>query len=83
MIDPQHIRFAEQAASAAHSGSPVVVEAVGRIFGLSGADRDQLVSTGVPPWAFFALGITAGIVAGVRLQRKWPEAMPSLISGEK
>lgn len=78
MINPAQIR---EYAKAAESGSPALVHAVGRVFGLGQAERDALSKGAVPGWVLVTLGITAGFVAGVQVYRRWPSKVPAFVKG--
>jgi hypothetical protein len=81
MQQPNYIDYAGHVARAASDGSPAVVKAAGRLLGLGAEERDALARDGVPGWAWAVIGVGAGIVAGVRIYRRWPNKVPKLISG--
>lgn len=70
-----------QVAHAAQHGSPIVLEAAGRLLGLGEAERGALAAGRVPGWLWATLGLGAGVVIGVRAYRKWPTKFPKVISG--
>jgi|GEM_PF-2340943 len=61
-----------QLGSVAKNGSPLLVNSLGRLFGLGQEEQQALVKGEFPRWAVFALGIGAGVIAGVLVQRKFP-----------
>jgi len=81
MIDAGHIEYAERAVNAASSGSPAIVEAIGRLYGLAQAERDALSKGSLPGWLWAAVGIGVGVIVGARIQKAWPHKVPKLISG--
>lgn len=83
MIDPTKIDYGQVAQVAQH-GSPVIMQAVGRVFGLGPEERMALAGDGfgVPTWAWVVLGAGAGFIVGVRVYKKWPRSMPKLIAGD-
>jgi hypothetical protein len=65
-------------------GSPVLLQALGRLYGLGPAERAALGqngSGGVPAWAWVAIGLAAGFVAGARVQKRWPDKLPPIVRG--
>lgn len=78
-IDPRQI---EQLGRIAQGGSPAVLEAAGRLFGLGDAEREALARGGVPAWAWAVVGVGVGVVAGVRAYRRWPGRFPVIVKGE-
>lgn len=80
MIGPGNINMAQVAQVAQH-GSPGLLAAVGRLYGLGQAERNALAKTGVPGWALLGLGVAAGFVIGARVQKRWPDKVPELIGG--
>lgn len=68
-------------AKAATSGSPAVLQAVGRAYGLGAQERQALLDFGVPSWTWLAVGVCVGVVAGIRVYKKWPDKVPNLIQG--
>lgn len=69
----------------AQHGSPALLQAVGRLFGIGPRERAALASPGegsiVPGWTWGVLAFGVGFVAGVRIYRRWPDKVPSLITG--
>jgi hypothetical protein len=65
-------------AQMADGGSPVLLHAVGRAFGLGQNERDALMKGAVPGWFWMVLGLTAGFYAGVQAQQRWPEKIPNV-----
>lgn len=83
MLSPSTLR---DAADVAESGSPVLLSAVGRAFGLSPAERSALGAVGkgsLPGWFWITAGLLAGFVAGVRVQRRWPDKLPEIVRGKR
>ncbi len=82
MIDPSRLDYT-QVAHVAKNGSPLLLQALGRLAGLGPSERDAFGGDGkgVPMWAVAALCLGAGIVAGARIQKAWPEKVPAFISG--
>ena len=74
-----------QAADFAKNGSPLLLQAVGRVFGLGEEERAALGKggVGVPWWFWTALGLSVGFVGGVRVYRRWPREVPVLIKGKR
>jgi hypothetical protein len=70
-----------QVAHAAQHGSPVVLEAAGRLLGLGAEERAALATGRIPWWLWATLGLSAGVVVGARAYRKWPRKFPKVISG--
>jgi hypothetical protein len=72
-------------ASAIHSmtsnGSPMLIKAVGRAFGLADAEQSALVSGKIPTWFWVAIFATAGVVAGVQIHKRWPNKIPKAFGG--
>ncbi len=69
----------------AQHGSPALLQAFGRLFGIGPRERAALGSPGkggiVPGWTWGVLALGAGLVVGVRVYRRWPDKVPSLIAG--
>lgn len=78
MLNPTQIR---EFAKTAESGSPALVHAVGRVFGLGQAERAALSKGAVPSWVMLTFGLAAGFVAGVQVYRRWPSKVPAMIKG--
>lgn len=69
----------------AQHGSPALLQAVGRVFGIGPNERAAAFGengSGVPGWAWGMLALGAGIVIGARIQRRWPDKLPEIIRGE-
>jgi len=65
---------------AAEHGSPALLHAFGRLFGLGEAERSALFGgNGVPGWAWLAIGVTAGTAAGIWAHGRWPRQTERLI----
>ncbi len=65
-------------AEMATNGSPMLLNAVGRAFGL-GADEQSALRRGLPWWLWLVAGTAAGIAAGAYAAQKWPEKVPSFL----
>lgn len=72
-----------QVARVAQEGSPLLLQAIGRFYGLGPSERRALGAegAGVPSWAWAAIFLAAGVVIGARVQKKWPNRVPKIISG--
>jgi hypothetical protein len=83
MIDPTRIDYG-QVAKVARDGSPLLLQALGRLYGIGPRERSAFGSTGggVPTWAWVVLAAGAGVVVGTRLQKRYPQYIPNLIAGE-
>lgn len=64
---------AETVIKGASNGSPFVLNAVGRMFGLGQAEQDALLRGDMPRWAVFTIGLVAGTAAGMYAYQRWPE----------
>jgi hypothetical protein len=67
-------------------GAPMVLQALGRVYGLGPRERRALGATngsGLPAWTWALLGIAAGFVAGARVQKAWPDKLPVIVRGGK
>ena len=66
-------------------GPSIVMGALGRVLGLGPAERRALAGNGdspvVPTWAWCVLGVAAGTVVGIRIYKRWPGYVPSMIQG--
>ena len=82
MIDPTTIDYAK-VAQVAQNGSPMLLQAIGRLYGLGPNERRAFGAdgVGVPGWAWGSLVFIAGVTVGIRVYRKWPNAVPKLVSG--
>lgn len=78
MLNPTHIR---EFAKTAESGSPALVHAFGRVFGLGEVERAALAKGAVPGWVLVTFGLAAGFVAGVQVYRRWPSKVPAFVKG--
>lgn len=83
MIDPTRIDYGT-VARVAKDGSPLLLQALGRLYGLGPTERAAFGQngTGVPGWAWAVVALGAGIIIGTRLQKSYPEYVPNLISGD-
>ena len=69
----------------ARDGSPLLLQAVGRVFGLGPQERAALGRNGVgglPTWTWVVVALAAGVVVGVRVDRHWPGKVPEWIGGQ-
>lgn len=82
MIDPTRIDYGK-VAQVAQEGSPLLLQALGRLYGLGPSERAAFGQngTGVPTWAWATIALVAGFVVGARVQKRWPRSVPELISG--
>lgn len=83
MIQQPPLNFG-QVAEVAQNGSPLLLQALGRLYGIGSAERRALGQDGmgVPLWAWGGLAFALGAVAGIRLYRAKPEVVPRMISGD-
>lgn len=70
-----------QVSQIAQGGSPLLLRAVGRVFGLGEVESAALTQGRIPGWVFLAGGLVAGVVAGARIQKRWPRALPQIVRG--
>lgn len=82
MIDPSKVDYAT-VAHVAQNGSPLLLSALGRLYGIGPSEREALGAdgTGVPTWTWAALAFVAGYVIGVRVYKAYPGYVPKIISG--
>jgi len=82
MINPGSIDLG-QVSRIAQDGSPLLLQAIGRLYGVGPAERRALGAdgTGVPSWTWAALAFAAGTLVGIRLYRAYPKHIPKMISG--
>jgi hypothetical protein len=82
MIDPTRIDYT-RVARVARDGSPLFLQALGRLCGLGPSERAAFGAEGdgVPAWAVGALALGIGIVVGARIQKAWPDKLPAVITG--
>jgi hypothetical protein len=66
----------------ATQGSPMLLQAVGRAFGLGDAERNALTNGKIPAWFWIATGLGLGFVAGVRIHKRWSRQIPKFIGGK-
>lgn len=64
-----------------NQGSPDLLQATGRLFGLGEAEQTALFRGGIPRWAILGLGIAAGVFVGVYAHRRWPEYAGKIVGG--
>ena len=73
----------EQLAEVAKHGSPAMLSAVGRLFGLGQGEQQALVNGKFPAWSVLLVGLAGGFVVGAYAYRKWPSAMGKVVGGKK
>lgn len=66
----------------AQNGSPALLSAAGRMLGLGQAETSALTKGKIPAWFWITMGVGAGIFAGVRAYRMWPEKFPEWVKGK-
>jgi hypothetical protein len=69
----------------ARDGSPLLLQALGRVFGLGPNERAALGQPGtggLPVWTWVLVAATVGFVVGARVQKKWPTALPAVVRGK-
>lgn len=83
MLNPANIDYA-QVAQVAQNGSPLLLQALGRLYGVGPAERQALGADGkgVPVWVWATMAFAVGAVAGIRVYRAYPRQVPKLISGD-
>ncbi len=69
-------------AKAATQGSPLLLNAVGRLYGLGAEERASLFGDGIPTWTWVTAGLLAGFVVGVRVYKAYPGKVPGIIKGK-
>ena len=74
-----YVSAADAAARIADEGSPVLLRAVGRVFGLGEAERKQLVDHGIPAWTLVVVVGALGVVAGAWAHQRWPEQVDTMV----
>lgn len=82
MIDPTNINYGA-VAQVARDGSPLLLQALGRLYGLGPSERAAFGQNGggVPTWTWGLLALTVGVFVGARIQKAYPRRMPRIISG--
>jgi hypothetical protein len=65
----------------AQHGSPALLNAVGRAFGLGEAETRALQSGKIPGWFWLTLGVGAGLWAGIQVHKRWPDKIPAWAMG--
>lgn len=83
MIDPTRIDYG-RVANVARDGSPLLLQALGRLYGIGPVERRAFGATGdgFPTWAWVALALGAGVIVGTRLQKHYPDYIPNMIAGD-
>jgi hypothetical protein len=70
----------------ARDGAPMLLQALGRVYGLGPNERRALGgngSGGLPTWTWVLFGVAAGVVVGSRVEHAWPGKLPKLVRGGK
>jgi len=67
--------------SVARNGSPDLMAAAGRAFGLGAGERQALLAGKIPWWTMLLGGIAIGFVAGAQVHGRWPDKLPGWIAG--
>jgi len=62
--------------SMAQGGSPMLLNVVGRAFGLGPAEQSALGGGRLPWWLWASAGLAAGVVVGAQIHKRWPERLP-------
>jgi hypothetical protein len=67
----------------AQNGSPLLLSALGRLYGIGPGERQALGEdgTGVPTWTWAMLAFATGCVVGARFYKSYPGYVPEIISG--
>lgn len=65
--------------NAAHQGSPQILHAAGRVFGLGEAERNAIRNGDFPRWALALVGAAGGFMLGVYAHNRWPKQTGKLI----
>ncbi len=71
----------QQVRSFTSEGSPLLLRAAGRVFGMGQAEQQALMTGQIPWWVPTLAALAVGVVVGSRVQRKYPKALPALVSG--
>jgi hypothetical protein len=66
----------------ANEGSPFILNAVGRVFGLGQEESSYLLKDGIPTWTWVVIALGAGFFAGVRVHKHYPNKIPRIIRGK-
>jgi len=67
----------------ASSGSPALLQFVGRAFGLGQAERNALSKGNIPGWVWATFGLLGGFAIGVQVYKRWPQYVPNFVKGEE
>jgi hypothetical protein len=72
----------------ARDGAPMLLQALGRVYGLGPSERRALGGSGnggggLPTWTWAVFGIACGVVIGSRVEHAWPGKLPKLVRGGK
>jgi hypothetical protein len=66
----------------AQEGSPLLLKAVGRAFGLADPEMDALKKGNLGGWFWMVLGLGVGVVVGARAYKAWPARFPKWVVGK-
>jgi hypothetical protein len=66
----------------AREGSPILLGAVGRLFGLGTVERQALSQGRIPWWTWLVAGTAVGVVVGIRVDKKYAAKLPEWIRGK-
>jgi hypothetical protein len=62
----------EQMSETLQNGSPMLINAAGRMLGLGDAEQSALAAGGIPKTALVVLGLVGGVLAGLYVGKRWP-----------
>lgn len=65
----------------ASHGSPALLNAVGRAFGLGLGEQEALARGQISRWVMLGLGLAVGLGAGAYAYRRWPNYIDKIIDG--
>jgi hypothetical protein len=65
----------------AQAGSPLILQAVGRAFGLAEPEMTALKKGNLGGWFWLVLGLGVGVVVGARAYKAWPARFPKWVVG--
>lgn len=80
-IDPSRIDPV-QAVALVKEGSPLLLNAIGRVVGFGASEQQALVQGRIPWWAFLGMGLGLGFVLGARVERRYKGQLPKFVTGE-
>lgn len=64
-------------------GSPALLKAVGRAFGLGDAEQQALKNGNLPAWFWVTIGVLGGVVVGIQVQKRFPNKVPEFLGGKQ